>query len=146
VISRPPTRPFLIRYSKFSIKLLAAIFTLLFVFFHSIQVDPGSSIGHDLTPAEACYSLSQPIFEPGPAYTDAIKFNKILDLNMSASMLDRFPSPREEEQSQSPAAPSRKDEQNGSAPRHRKAASTGGGRAWTEEEVSNTQGLPYCMY
>jgi hypothetical protein len=60
---------------------------------------------------------------------------------MSASMLDRFPSPQEEEQSQSPATPSRKDEQNGSAPRHRKAASTGGGRAWTEEEVSNTRGL-----
>jgi len=57
---------------------------------------------------------------------------------MSASMLDRFPSPQEEEQSQCPATPSRRDEQNGHAPRHRKAASTGGGRAWTEEEVSNT--------
>ena len=56
---------------------------------------------------------------------------------MSASMLDRFPSPQEEEQSQCPATPSRRDEQNGHAPRHRKAASTGGGRAWTEEEVSN---------
>jgi hypothetical protein len=109
-----------------------------FVSFHSIHIDLGNSREHDLTPQKLVFIVPSRYLNQVPAYTDAIKFNEILNLNMSASMLDRFPSPQEEEQSQSPATPSRKDEQNGSAPRHRKAASTGGGRAWTEEEVSNT--------
>jgi hypothetical protein len=50
-------------------------------------------------------------------------------------MLDRFPPLQEEERSQCPVSP-RKEVQSESVPRHRKAASTGGGRAWTEEEVS----------
>jgi hypothetical protein len=51
-------------------------------------------------------------------------------------MLDHFTTPQEEGRSQYPLSPSRKDVQNESVPRHRKAASTGGGRAWTEDEVS----------
>ena len=37
VISRPPTRPLFICYSKFSIKLLAAILTFSICFFHSFN-------------------------------------------------------------------------------------------------------------
>jgi hypothetical protein len=50
-------------------------------------------------------------------------------------MLDHFPPPPDEARSQYPVSPSQKNKQNESIPRHRKAASTGGGRAWTEEEV-----------
>lgn len=54
VISRPPTRSLFICYSKFSIKLLAAILTFSICFFHSIQTDLSSSIEHDFYFAEAC--------------------------------------------------------------------------------------------
>ena len=62
---------------------------------------------------------------------------------MTATMLERFPPVQEENPSQFPVSPSRKTEQNEPVPRHRKAASTGGGRAWTEEEVSKTRSLAY---
>lgn len=56
--------------------------------------------------------------------------------NMAVAVLDQFPPLQEEERSQCPGSQP-KDMHNESGTRHRKAASTGGGRAWTEEEVSN---------